>query len=65
MTGTASSGNQPTPTLSRKVLAFYRLMDDCPLLERGYYNLVVNFDVFGSVAHQAQTRLYFYPIRND
>jgi hypothetical protein len=26
---------------------------------------VVNFDVFGSVAHQAQTRLYFDLIRND
>ena len=38
---------------------------DYPLLERGYYNLVVNFDVFGSVAHQAQTRLYFDLIRND
>ena len=38
---------------------------DYPLLERGYYNLVVNFDVFGSVSHQAQTRLYFDLIRND
>ena len=38
---------------------------DYPLFERGYYNLVVNFDVFGSVAHQAQTRLYFDLIRND
>lgn len=38
---------------------------DYPLFERGYYNLVVNFDVFGSIAHQAQTRLYFDLIRND
>ena len=38
---------------------------DFPLFERGYYNLVVNFDVFGSVSHQAQTRLYFDLIRND
>jgi len=38
---------------------------DYPLFERGYYNLVVNFDVFGSVSHQAQTRLYFDLIRND
>ncbi|MDL2425007.1 fatty acid cis/trans isomerase, partial [Pseudomonas sp. BAgro211] len=28
---------------------------DYPLLERTYYGLVVNFDVFGNVAHQAQT----------
>lgn len=38
---------------------------DYPLFERGYYNLVVNFDVFGSIAHQTQTRLYFDLIRND
>lgn len=38
---------------------------DYPLFERGYYNLVVNFDVFGSVSHQAQTRLCFDLIRND
>jgi hypothetical protein len=37
---------------------------DYPLFERTYYELVVNFDVFGSVAHQAQTRLYFDLIRN-
>ncbi|MDX1452995.1 MAG: fatty acid cis/trans isomerase [Oleiphilaceae bacterium] len=37
---------------------------DYPLLERGYYELVVGFDVFGSVSHQAQTRLYFDLIRN-
>jgi len=35
-----------------------------PLLERTYYELVVNFNVFGSVSHQAQTRLYFDLIRN-
>ena len=32
---------------------------DYPLLERTYYLLVVNFNVFGSVATQAETRLYF------
>ncbi|TBU73618.1 fatty acid cis/trans isomerase [Phytopseudomonas daroniae] len=37
---------------------------DYPLLERAYYQLVVNFDVFGNVSHQAQTRLYFDLIRN-
>ena len=37
---------------------------DFPLLERTYYQLVVNFDVYGNVAHQAQTRLYFDLIRN-
>ncbi|MBC9250344.1 peptidylprolyl isomerase [Pseudomonas alcaligenes] len=37
---------------------------DYPLLERTYYQLVVNFDVFGTVSHQAQTRLYFDLIRN-
>jgi hypothetical protein len=34
------------------------------LLERTYYQLAVNFDVFGNVSHQAQTRLYFDLIRN-
>ena len=38
---------------------------DFPMFERGYYNLVVNFDVFGTLAHQAQVRLYFDLIRND
>lgn len=37
---------------------------DYPLLERTYYELVASFDVFGSVSHQAQTRLYFDLIRN-
>jgi hypothetical protein len=37
---------------------------DYPLFERSYYDLVVNFDVFGTVAHQVQTRLYFDLIRN-
>lgn len=37
---------------------------DYPILERTYYQLVVNFDVYGNVAHQAQTRLYFDLIRN-
>jgi hypothetical protein len=38
---------------------------DYPLFEQSYYNLVVNFDVFGNLAHQAQTRLYFDLIRNS
>ncbi len=38
---------------------------DYPLLERTYYELVVNFDVFGNASHQLQTRLYFDLIRND
>lgn len=37
---------------------------DYPLFERTYYLLVVNFNVFASVSHQAQTRLYFDLIRN-
>ena len=37
---------------------------DFPLFERTYYELVVNFDVYGNLAHQAQTRLYFDLIRN-
>src|SRR3546814_9356451 len=37
---------------------------DYPLLERTYYQLVVNSDVFGNVSHQGQTRLYFDLIRN-
>ncbi len=37
---------------------------DYPLFERTYYELVVGFNVFGSVSHQAQTRLYFDLIRN-
>ncbi len=36
---------------------------DYPLLERMYYLLVVNFNVFGSVASQAETRLYFDLLR--
>lgn len=37
---------------------------DYPLLEQTYYQLVVNFNVFGNVAHQVLTRLYFDLIRN-
>lgn len=37
---------------------------DYPLLERTYYALVANFNVYGSVSHQAKTRLYFDLIRN-
>ncbi|QVL21094.1 fatty acid cis/trans isomerase [Pseudomonas qingdaonensis] len=37
---------------------------DYPLFERTYYQLAVNFDVYGNVSHQAQTRLYFDLIRN-
>ncbi len=33
------------------------LILDYPILERIYYNLVVNFDVFGNVSHQLLTRL--------
>ena len=36
---------------------------DYPLLERTYYALVVNFNVFGSVGHQAAVRIYFDLIR--
>ena len=32
---------------------------DYPMLEGTYYLLVVNFNVFGSVSTQAETRLYF------
>lgn len=37
---------------------------DFPLLERIYYLLVVNFDVYGDLMHQAQTRLHFDLLRN-
>lgn len=37
---------------------------DYPLFERTYYSLVVNFNVFDTVSHQAQTRLYFDLIRH-
>ena len=37
---------------------------DYPLFERTFYELVVGFNVFGNVSHQAQTRLYFDLIRN-
>jgi len=37
---------------------------DYPMLERSYYELVVNFNVFGTAAHQAETRLYFDLIRS-
>ena len=37
---------------------------DYPMLERTYYELVVNYNVFGSAAHQAETRLYFDLIRS-
>lgn len=38
---------------------------DYPLLEQTYYELVVNYNVFGNVAHQLLTRLYFDLIRNS
>ncbi len=38
---------------------------DYAIIERSYYGLVVNFDVFGDVAHQLQTRLYFDLIRRE
>lgn len=37
---------------------------DYPLFERTYYGLVANFNVYDTVSHQAQTRLYFDLIRN-
>jgi hypothetical protein len=37
---------------------------DYPILERTYYELVVNFDVFGTTASQVETRLYFDLIRS-
>jgi hypothetical protein len=37
---------------------------DFPLFERTYYQLVANFDVFGNLSHQLQTRLYYDLIRN-
>lgn len=36
---------------------------DFPLFERIYYNLVAGYDVFGSVTHQAATRLYMDHLR--
>lgn len=36
---------------------------DFPIFERIYYNLVAGFDVFGSVTHQASTRLYMDHLR--
>jgi hypothetical protein len=38
---------------------------DYPLFERLVYNLVVNYDVFGNVGHQALTRLYMDMIRME
>ncbi len=38
---------------------------DYALLERLVYNLVVNYDVFGNVGHQALTRLYMDLIRME
>ena len=37
---------------------------DYALLERSYYLLVVNFNVFGNISHQTLTRLYFDLIRH-
>lgn len=37
---------------------------DYALFERSFYVLVTNFNVFGNVAHQTLTRLYFDLIRN-
>lgn len=37
---------------------------DYPLFERIYYSLVVNFNVFDTASHQAQTRHYFDLIRH-
>ncbi len=38
---------------------------DYPLLERTYYSLVVDFNVFDTASHQTQTRLYFDLIRHS
>ena len=38
---------------------------DYPLFERLVYNLVVNYDVFGNVGHQALTRIYMDMIRME
>ncbi len=38
---------------------------DYPLLERIYYVLVVNFNVFGKAQHQIETRLYFDLLRAE
>ena len=40
-------------------------MLDYSIFERLVYNLVVNFDVFGDVQHQAMTRLYMDMIRME
>ena len=37
---------------------------DYPMLERSYYLLVTNFNVFGTLATQAETRFYFDLIRS-
>ncbi|HET8731363.1 MAG TPA: fatty acid cis/trans isomerase [Moraxellaceae bacterium] len=37
---------------------------DYPLFEQTYYSLVANFNVFDTVSHQAQTRLFFDLIRH-
>lgn len=36
---------------------------DYPILERLYYNLVANFDVYGNVGHQVATRIYMDYLR--
>ncbi len=38
---------------------------DYSTLERTYYNLVANFDVFGNTYHQTATRIYFDYIRAE
>lgn len=38
---------------------------DFPTLERIYYDLVVNYDVFGNVSHQVLTRLYMDYLRME
>lgn len=37
---------------------------DFPLFEQAYYSLVANFNVFDTVSHQSQTRLFFDLIRH-
>ncbi len=39
------------------------LILDFPIFERMYYNLVADFDIFGSLGHQLATRLYMDNLR--
>ena len=43
----------------------YAWVIDFPTFERIYYDLVVNYDVFGNVSHQVLTRLYMDYLRME